>query len=97
MSTFVAGKNYDDYLADEMLQAAVQMTLHRSASALSKVAAYDPSMIEVLPEIQPFIDLGDSVLRNYRNPNHRRHFNIASRVAPDLAPRLQAILDTVPI
>ena len=64
---FAAGKNFSDYLADDMLRAAVERKLGIIGEAFAKLEEADPALTENFPELRKIIGMRNRIVHGYDN------------------------------
>ena len=68
---FCGGKRFEDYLADEMLRAAVERQFGIIGEALSRLAKDDPEVAAVIPDHGTIIAFRNILIHGYATVDDR--------------------------
>lgn len=68
---FTAGRDFDDYLADELLRAAVERQLTIIGEALSQLRRIDPDAASGIAAVGPAVGLRNILVHGYASVDHR--------------------------
>jgi len=89
---YVAGKNVDDYLRDDLLQAAVERRFEIVAEALNQLSKTHPSLVEKIPDVPAVIGFRNLLAHRYAAINNKRVWELANIYAPALRKEIEALL-----
>ena len=89
---FAAGKNFSDYLADDMLRAAVERKLGIIGEAFAKLEEADPALTENFPELRKIIGMRNRIVHGYDNVDEELVWDVVQNRLPALQQKVEALL-----
>jgi uncharacterized protein with HEPN domain len=89
---FIAGKSADDYLADEMLRAAVERRFEIIGEALSRLAKASPELAVRIPDLDRAIAFRNLLIHGYAVIDDATVWRTAREDLPGLRDRVVALL-----
>ena len=92
LATFVSGRNLDAYLADPMLQSAVERKLAIVGEALAAARKIDPELTSAIPEMPQIIAFRNVLIHQYGDVDGETVWVIATTDAPVLGERITALI-----
>jgi uncharacterized protein with HEPN domain len=93
---FVAGKNFDQYMADDMLRSAVERQFGIIGEALNAVRRLDPALAVSIPDLHQIIAFRNIIIHGYDIVDHGTVWKASQEsLLPllDVLERLQKELD----
>lgn len=91
---FVHAKSIDQYLADEILQAAVERKLELVGEALTQATKADPSLS--ISNLRQIVGMRIVLAHRYGTVDHRIVWNVAVAHAPALKAELENLYQSLP-
>ena len=88
ISRFVAGRTFDDYLADDMLSAAVERQFEIIGEALAQLRRRAPAVVALMPDVPQIIGFRNILIHAYADIDAAR---VWGTIENDL-PRLRAMV-----
>lgn len=92
IASYTEGKTFDDYAADEMLQAAVERRFTIIGEALSQAAKLDPALADRLPDLARIVAFRNILVHGYALVDHDQVWSAIQTRLPDLRTALDALL-----
>jgi len=92
INSFIGFSSLDDFLASEMLQAAVLFKLGVIGEALNKAAELDGSLREVIPDLGKIIGMQNRIVHAYDKIDHEILWDAIHSDLPDLKIKLEKYL-----
>jgi uncharacterized protein with HEPN domain/predicted nucleotidyltransferase len=92
---YIAEKDLDDYLGDDLLQAAVERRFEITAEALNQLSKSYPSIAAKISALPAIIGFRNLLAHEYAAVNHRRVWELAQTRAPALRKELEALLQSL--
>jgi uncharacterized protein with HEPN domain len=89
---FTAGRDFDDYLADEMLRAAVEREFEIIGEALTQLAKLDRELASRITEHRSIIAFRNILIHGYASVNHRLVWGVVETKLPILLRELDGLL-----
>lgn len=96
VARFAAGRNYNDYLADDMLRAAVERQFEIIGEALAGLRRLDPATAAQLPHLSQVIAFRNVLIHAYATIDDRLVWDVVENDLPGLLARLIDLLGTAP-
>ena len=93
---FTTGKNRDDYLADRLLQAAVEREFQIIGEAFAGVRRLDPTVAAGIPDLPRIIAFRNVVVHAYSAIDDGLVWKIIETKLPDLRAHVERLLGTAP-
>src|SRR5437868_5411824 len=85
---FVAGKSFDDLMADLMLRLAVERQFEILGEALAQLSKIDPALAAQIPEHPQIISFRNVLIHNYGKIDHSIMWRIIQERLPVLRQQL---------
>jgi uncharacterized protein with HEPN domain/predicted nucleotidyltransferase len=92
---YVAGKNLDDYLRDDLLQGAVERRFEIAAEALNQLSKSHPSLLAKISDLPAIVAFRNLLARGYAAVSNRRVWELADKRAPALRKEIEALLQNL--
>jgi uncharacterized protein with HEPN domain len=92
VARFVAGKAFDDYLADEQLRSAVERQFEIIGEALSQLARLDPTTAASVPDLPRIVAFRNVLIHGYATVDDRLVWGVVEGSLPGLRSRLSELL-----
>lgn len=89
---FTAGRSRDDYLADEMLRAAVERQLEIIGEALNRLARAAPALAARIPELPNIVAFRNILIHGYMAIDDAIVWRIVGENLPVLERNVAALL-----
>jgi uncharacterized protein with HEPN domain len=89
---FTAGKSADDYLADEMLRAAVERRFEIIGEALGRLAMASPELAVRIPDLNRAIAFRNLLIHGYAVVDNATVWRTAQEDLPGLREKVVALL-----
>lgn len=89
---FLGALSRDEYLQDELHQAAIERQLEIAGDALSRLRRADPALFARIPDGDLVVAFRNVLAHGYATLDHARVFEIAVRHAPRLLQALDELL-----
>lgn len=96
VSTFVAGRTFDDFLRDDLLRSAVERQLEVIGEALAQLRRLDPSWAERIPELHRIVGMRNVLVHGYASVDDALTWGVVEGHLPDLRERLARLLEPPP-
>jgi uncharacterized protein with HEPN domain len=93
---FMRGRTLEDYLADEMCQAAVERQLEVAGDALGQLRKLAPAVFARVPDGPLIVAFGNVLAHGYATLDHERVYDAATRKVEALTEALEALLAEFP-
>lgn len=93
---YIAGKVVDDYLRDDLLQAAVERRFEIAAEALNQLSKSHPSLVAKIPDVAAIVAFRNVLAHEYAVVNNRTVWELAQTHAPALRKEIEAVLQNLP-
>lgn len=93
---YVAGRDLDDYLRDDLLQAAVERRFEIAAEALNQLSKRYPSLAVQISDISTLVGFRNVLAHEYAAISNRRVWEFAQMHAPALRIEIEALLHDLP-
>jgi uncharacterized protein with HEPN domain len=90
---FVEGRTFASYLADVYFRSAVERQFEILSEALNVAVGLDQSLAELIPEISQIVGMRNRIAHSYDRLDDAVVWQAATQKVPDLADRLQSLLD----
>ena len=92
VARFVAGKTFDDYLADEQLRSAVERQFEIIGEALSQLARLDPVLAASVPDLPRIVAFRNVLIHGYATVDDRLVWGVVEGSLAGLRSRLSELL-----
>jgi uncharacterized protein with HEPN domain len=92
IARFTAGQTYDDYLAHEMMRAAVERQFEIIGEALAGLRRTDPTLAAAVPDIARIIAFPNVLIHGYATVDDGLVWGVAERDLPELLRTLARLL-----
>jgi len=93
---YIASKNLDEYLRDDMLQAAVERRSEIAAEALNQLAKNHPSLVAKILNVFTLFAFRNVLANEYSVVNNHTVWELAQIRAPALRKEIEALLKNLP-
>ncbi len=90
---FAAGKNFSDYLADDMFRSAVERKLGIIGETFAKLEEADPALTENFPELRKIIGMRNRIVHGYDNVDEELVWDVVQNRLPTLRQKVEALLE----
>jgi uncharacterized protein with HEPN domain len=91
-----AGKSGDDYLADELLRAAVERQFEIIGEALARLNRSDPNTLLLVPDHAQIIAFRNILIHGYDAIDHHRVWDAVENSLPQLHTTVETLLNQAP-
>lgn len=92
---YIAGKDLDYYLRDDLLQAAVERRFEIAAEALNQLSKSHPSLVAKISNLPTIVAFRNVLAHEYAVVNNRRVWELAQMRAPALLREIEALLQNL--
>ena len=89
---FTAGKLFSDYLADDMMRAAVERKLGIIGEAFARLEEADPALTEQFPELRKIIGMRNRIIHGYDNVDEELIWDVVQNKLPALQQQVEMLL-----
>lgn len=96
IARFTAGRRFEEYLADDMLRAAVERQFEIVGEALGGLRRADPALAASIPDLPRIIAFRNLLIHGYATVDDRLVWGVVEREIPGLLAALTHLLDTFP-
>ncbi len=93
IQSFTAGLDVNDYVGNEMVQAAVERKFEVIGEALNQLAKLNAAMAARIPDVPQIVAFRNQLIHGYATINPDTVWNIAQNALPGLLSAVQALLD----
>jgi len=93
---FLEGRSQEDYLADKGLRAMVERKLFVVGEAMSQLRNHFPDVAQDLPDVREIVGFRNLLAHGYFALDHRRVYDIATGLLPELLTRVEEALSRFP-
>ncbi len=93
---YIAGKDLNQYLRDDLLQAAVERRFEIAAEALNQLSKSYPSLVAQISNFPAIVAFRNVLAHEYAVVNNRRVWELAQMYAPALRKEIEALLQSLP-
>lgn len=90
---FVAGRTYDEYVADEMLRSAVERQFEIIGEAFVSLRRAAPEVASELPDLARIIAFRNVLVHSYRKIDDDLVWSATQSALPPLVVSISALLD----
>lgn len=90
---FAAGKNFPDYLADDMLRSAIERKLEIIGEAFVRLEEADPAVTENFPELRKIIGMRNRIIHGYDNVDEELIWDVVQNRLPGLQQQVETLLE----
>jgi len=84
VAQFTAGRSFDDYLADEMLRAAVERQFEIIGEAFAGLRRLDPAVADSIPDLPRIIAFRNVLIHAYATVDARLVWGVVENDLPGL-------------
>ena len=92
IARFIAGRTVDQYVADEMLRAAVERHFEIVGEALNRLSQIDPAIATRVPDIRNAIAFRNLLVHGYASIDDRIVWRTATEDLPRMREAIAALL-----
>lgn len=92
IKTFVAGRTFEEYEADELLSSAVERQLEIIGEALRQLTQADPAIAAHIPELRRIINFRNVLIHGYAGVDTALVWEVAMERLPELVVVLDKLL-----
>jgi predicted nucleotidyltransferase/uncharacterized protein with HEPN domain len=96
ISRYLEGKSFDDYLRDDMLQAAVERRFEIAAEALNQLSKTHPSLASRISDLPSIIGFPNVPAHEYAAGSNRVVWDLARNRLPALVREIESLLQELP-
>ena len=89
---FLSGKDFDDYLTDEMLRSAVERQFEILGEALAQLSKADPKLVARIPDASNAIGFRNVLFHGYAKVDSVIVWQAATQSLPKLQSAVDALL-----
>jgi len=93
LEQFTAGKQFDDYLGEAMLRAAVEREFEIIGEALAELTKLDRELATRISQHRTIIDFRNILIHGYAEVDDRLVWDVLETKLPDLRREVDALLD----
>lgn len=93
---FIAGRTFDDYLADDMLSAAVERQFEIIGEALVRLRRIAPDVIAMLPDVPEIIGFRNVLVHAYGDVDSKEVWGTIENDLPRLRAAVANLLRQAP-
>jgi len=90
-SRFTKGRSFDDYLADDMLRAAVERQFEIIGEALGHLRRVAPELVAKIPDLTQIITFRNILIHGYANIDDHLVWGVIERDLPLLITQLGSL------
>jgi uncharacterized protein with HEPN domain len=95
IARFTAGRNFDDYLADEMVRAAVERQFEIIGEAFSGLRRTDPGLAGTIPDLPRIVAFRNVLIHGYATVDNQLVWGVVERDLPTLLATLTRMLTDI--
>jgi uncharacterized protein with HEPN domain len=92
IARFTAGRSFDNYLADEMLRAAVERQFEIIGEAFSSLRRSDPELAGTIPDLPRIVAFRNVLIHGYATVDNQLVWGVVERDLPTLLATLTRLL-----
>ncbi len=96
INRFIAGRTFDDYLADDMLSAAVERQFEIIGEALVRLRRIAPDVIALLPDVPEIIGFRNVLVHAYGDVDSKEVWGTIENDLPRLRAAVANLLRQAP-
>ena len=96
IAAFVAGRSFDDYLADEMLRAAVERQFEIIGEAFVGLRRVDPTLATGIPDLPRIIAFRNVLIHAYATVDAALVWGVVENDVPKLQTAIARLLGSAP-
>lgn len=89
---FSAGTNYESFVADELLRAALERKFEILGEALNRAEQSDPDLADRLPELRRVVGMRNRIIHGYDAVDEEILWDAVGFKVPNLSIQIAAIL-----
>ncbi|MDQ2804454.1 MAG: DUF86 domain-containing protein [Pseudomonadota bacterium] len=89
---FTAGRHYDDYLADDMMRAAVERQFEIVGEAFAGLRQVDANLAATIPDLSRIVAFRNVLIHGYATVDDRLVWEVVERDVPGLLALLGRLL-----
>ena len=89
---YMQGKSFEDYLADDQLQASVERKFEIVGEALNRLRQLDSEMVEEIEDHRKIIAFRNTLIHGYSSVDNRIVWDIVNTHLPRLRKIIQKLL-----
>jgi uncharacterized protein with HEPN domain len=89
---FTTGKNFEQYMADPLLQSAVERQFTIIGEAMSRLPKFEPAVPEQIPEYRAAVGFRNLLVHGYTQIDHRIVWSTVQDHLPSLLERIEKML-----
>lgn len=93
IQSFTVGLYAKDYVANELVQAAVERKFEVIGEALNQLTKLDPTLAARIPDVPQVVAFRNQLIHGYASINPETVWNIAQNALPGLLSAVQLLLD----
>lgn len=89
-------KSLDDYLADDLLRAAIERQFEIIGEALVRLRRVDLQTLDLIPEHSQIVAFRNVLVHGYDSIDHRRVWDAIQNSLPQLLATVESLLSQIP-
>ncbi|MDR3535252.1 MAG: DUF86 domain-containing protein [Acetobacteraceae bacterium] len=93
IARFTAGRTFDDYLADDMLRAAVERQFEIIGEAFAGLRRADPALATIIPDLARIVAFRNVLIHGYATVDDQLVWGVVARDVPVLLTTLTRMLE----
>ena len=93
ISRFIDGKQFSDYVIDDLLKSAVERQFEVIGEALNQLSKVDPKLIEKISSYRQIVSFRNVLIHGYAEVDDRLVWNIIETKLPTLIHEVTRLLD----
>lgn len=93
VARFTFGRSFSDYLADDMMRAAVERQFEIMGEAFAGLRRVDPALARAIPDLSRIVAFRNVLIHGYATVDDRLVWEVVQRDLAGLAPILSRLLD----
>jgi uncharacterized protein with HEPN domain len=92
VTTFAAGRSFDDFLADKQLRMAIERGFEIVGEALTQINKLDPATAQRISDWRAIIGFRNVLIHGYAQVDHAKTWDIVQTELPVLLRELEGLL-----
>lgn len=96
IARFTAGRSFDDYLADDMLRAAVERQFEIIGEAFAGLRRIDPTLAASIPDLPRIVAFRNVLIHGYASVDPKLVWGVIENHLPALRAALAQLLGGTP-
>lgn len=96
ITSFAAGKSFDEYLADDLLRSGVERQFEIIGEALNQLAKIAPEIAQSVPELPRIVAFRNILIHGYATVDDALVWQVVTEKLPPLRKQLDELLGDDP-